>query len=613
MTYPVFIVCVFVFIVPLKGLADSDPVYEITASPLFSSPENVGGTETIINQKEIEEYQEIFLKDSLPYAPSIILNPLGTLGRQVDFSIRGARSPQNLVLMDGIYINNPAAGGGADLSNFLNADLERIEVLPGPQTLAYGPGALGGVIQLIPKKGHGKPSVKAVGEGGSFRTKYGTITAQGEEGPLQFSATTAGFQRGPSPFTNPIHRNRQGDYYRNGTLSSRAGYALNDNWEIEGLIRYSEGKVQIDDTLFVEKEKARLPFLAKNYSDSQILLSSLENKWGDEVWEHSLKAAYSRTRLKTKTPTFHNATIGEHPVLFYHSEVKINSQNRLMGGLEGGQERAHEPNLHKRSHGGLFLIHTFKPFEPTALKGGIRFDRYQHLGNQMTFNVGADQKVTPSTTLRTSYGTNFKPPALSDLFQRNPWQIPNPFLKPEKSRSLEAGVDQTLCEDKIKASLTGFLTRIEKITLSHRLPDGKWQRFNGARRVSKGLEIAISLKPINTLEMKAALTLTQSKDFPHHKTSPFIPTFKGAAGIHWQALSDLSFFVQGYGVTARKNNQPRRNLSPYGLLDLGGAYDINQHVAFFGRIENFTNKRYEEVFGFGSRGRAFFIGLEAKT
>jgi len=611
--YPVFIVCVLICVMPLKLSANSEAVYEITAAPLYSPPKNVGGYETVINQKEIEDYQETFLKDSLPYAPSIILNSLGTLGRQVDFSIRGARSPQNLVLVDGIYVNNPAAGGGVDLSNFLNADLERIEVLPGPQTLAYGPGALGGVIQLIPKHGKGKPSIKALGEGGSFRAKYGTITAQGEEGPLQFSATAAGFQRGPSPFTNPLHGNRQGDRYRNGTLSSRVGYALNDNWEVEGLVRYSEGRVQFDDPRFVSQEKASLPFLAKNFSDSQTLLTSLENKWGNEDWEHSLKASYSRTRLKTTTPTFHDATIGEHPYIIYRSEVEINSQNFFMGGIDGGQERAHEPNLHKRSHGGIYLIHTFKPFETTALKGGIRFDRYQQLGNRVTFNIGADQKVTATTTLRASYGTNFKPPTLSDLFQKSPWQIPNPHLKPEKSRSLEAGIDQTFCEDKIKASLTGFLTWIKNITLSRRLPNGKWRRFNGERRVSKGFEMAFSLKPIKTLEIKTALTVIHARDFPHHKTSPFIPTFKGAGEIHWQALSDLSFFVQGYGVTSRKNNQPRRRLAPYGVLHLGGAHDINQHIAFFGRIENLTNKHYEEVFGYGSRGRAFFIGVEAKT
>ncbi len=613
MLYPVLIVCAFIFIIPFKVLADHEEVYEITASSVSSSPESVGGYETVINQKEIDKYQETFLKDALPYAPSIILNSIGTLGRQVDFSIRGARSSQNLVLVDGIYVNNPAAGGGVDLSNFLNADLERIEVLPGPQNLVYGPGALGGVIQLIPKKGRGKPSLKASVETVSFRTKYGAVTAQGEEGPLQFSMTTAGFQRGPSPFTNPLHGNRQGDHYRNGTLSTRVGYALTDNWEVEGLVRYSEGRVQFDDPRFVHEKKEIFPFLAKNFSDTQILLASLENKWGHEMWEHSLKASYSRTRLKTTTPSFRNATIGEHPFLAYLSKFTVNPQNTLMTGFDGGQERAQEDTLHTRAHGGIFLIHTFKPFETTALKGGIRVDRYQDLKNQLTFNVGVDQKVTSTTTLRTSYGTNFKPPVLSDLFQKSPWQIPNPYLKPEKSQNLEAGLDQTFFEDKVKASVTCFLTRIEKIVLSNRLPNGKWMRFNGERRVAKGVEMAFSLKPIKTLEIKTALTLTNAKDCPHHQTAPFIPTFKGAGEIHWQARSDLSFFVQGYGVTARKNNQPRKRLSPYGVIHLGGTYDIHQHVALFGRIENLTNKRYEEVFGYGTRGRAFFIGIEAKT
>jgi len=613
MPFPFLLICVFIFATPLTVLAAKNDVYEVTATPLASSPESTGGYETLIRATEIEGYQEIFLKDALPYAPSVILNPYGPLGRQVDFSIRGARSSQNLVLVDGVYVNDPASGGGVDLSNFLNADLERIEVLPGPQSLAYGPGALGGVIQLIPKKGQGKPSLKAQGEGGSFRTKYGTVTAQGEEGGLQFSGTLAGFRRGPASFTNPLHGNCQSDFYRNETLSSRVGYALTDNWEVEGLIRYMEGRVQIDQPKFVPEENAFLPFIANHFSDTKTLLSSLENKWGSEGWDHSLKATYSRIDRKTIMPTFHQSTLGEHPLLIYRSDMKLNAQNTLSAGLDGGQERAKESILHKRNHGGIFLINLFKPFETTDLKGGVRVDRYQSLGNRVTFNIGADQKVAPTTTLRSSYGTNFKPPVLSDLFQNGPFQIPNPFLKPEKSRSVEAGVDQTFCEKKATASLTWFLTRIEKITLSRQLADGKWQRFNGGRRVAKGLEVALSVKPYPNLEVKTALTLTQARDFPQKEKSPFIPSFKGAGGMQWQAFSDLSLFIQGYGVATRRDSVTRRRLAPYGVIHLGGAYDITPHVAFFGRIENLTNRRYEEVFGFGTRGRAFFIGLEAKT
>jgi vitamin B12 transporter len=607
MVYTLFL---FTFIIPTFVYAKT---YEVIDTPLSPSSEMVGGHETFIDHKEIETYQETFLKEALAYTPSVMTHSDGPLGRKTDFSIRGARSAQNLVLVDGIYVNDPAAGGGVDLSNFLNADLERIEVLPGPQSLAYGPGALGGVIQLVPKKGQGNPSLKAQVEGGNFRTRYGTLTAQGEEGPLQFSATAAGFGRGPDAFTNPLHGNRQSDRYRNGAFSSRVGYALTDNWEVEGLVRYGEGKVQFDDPRYFPKEKYSLPFTARNFTDTQTTLASFDNKWGNEDWEHSLKATYSRIRSETTMPTYHNATIGEHPALIYRSSYKVDERNTLSGGAEGSQERAQDSHLYKRSHGGIYLIHTYKPFETTLLKGGLRGDSYQSLCNRLTFNVGADQNVTSTTLLRASYGTNFKPPTLSDLFQSGPSSEPNPHLKPEKSQSLEAGIDQNFFDQKLKASLTGFVNWIDDITLSRRFPNGKWKRVNGEQRVAKGFEAAFLIKSIKTIEMKVALTYIHARDYPYKTKSPLIPAFKGAGGIQWQALPALSFFIQGYGVTSRQDSATKHRLSPYGLINVGGNYDVNEHASFFWRIENLGNTHFEEVFGYGARGRAFFIGIEAKT
>lgn len=609
--YSLFI-CFLICIAPIPTFAGEKDRYEVTATPLSSS-QPIGGEATHISRKEIETYQEIFLKDALPYAPSVILTSSGPLGRQVDFSIRGAQSSQNLVLIDGVSINDPASGGTTDLSQYLNADLEQIEVLPGPQSLAYGPGALGGVVRLIPKKGEGKPSLKAHGEGGSFQTKYGALTGQGEEGPLQFSATAAGFKRGPDSFRNPLHGNRQADRFRNGTLSSRVGAIATDNWEIEGLIRYAENKVQFDNPKFVPEKGVWLPFVARNFSNAKTLVSSIDNKWGGDTWDHSLKLSYMRSQRSTSSPRFHNETVGEHPFISQQSEFKINPCHTLLGGVDGGQERAKDGQLHRRFHGGIFLIHDFKPFETTNLTGGVRGDHYQSLGSRITFNVGVDQNITQTTRLRSSYGTNFKPPVLSDLFQKGPLQKPNPFLKPEKSQNFEAGVDQSFCANKGKARLTGFLTWIERITLSRRLPDGKWQRFNGGRRKTKGLEGALAFLPIKSLTLTTALTLTHSRDHPHKGRAPFIPLFKGAGGIHWQALSELSFFLQGYGMTSRKDSITKRTLAPYGVIHIGGRYNIHQHAGIFWRFENLTNKRYEEVFGYGTRGRAFFVGLEAQT
>lgn len=599
------ILCTLISTVSSTALAQT---YEVVDVPILDRV--VGGHETVSPQKEIEDYQETFLKDSLPYTPSINLTENGPPGRLIDFTIRGARSTQNLVLVDDVFVNDPAAGGNADLSNFLNADIERIEILPGPHALAYGPGALGGVVQLIPKRGKGTPSLKATAEGGSFRTTYGTVTGQGEDGPLQFSATVAGYNRGPGTFVNHLHGNRQGDRYRNGTLSTRVGYALTESWAIEGLVRYFEGRVQFDKSEFTFPY---LPVVSKSFTDTKTVLASLDNTWGDETWDHSLKATYARTQRSNTSPAFHNKTIGEHPVLLYRSNITINDQHKIMVGLEGGQERAKEPSLHKRNHAGGFVIHTFTPFQTTELKAGVRFDKYQSLDGHMTFNVGVEQRVSATTALRASLGNNFKAPVLSNLFQVSEWALPNPKLKPEKSHSAEAGIDQTFCCQKVQVSLTAFFNEIKNIALSRRLPSGKYQRFNGEKRIAKGLEGALTFKPIPEVEGKIALTATHSRDYPHHRKSPLIPPFKAAGGVQWKPQTDLSFFVQGYVASSRLDSVTKRTISPYGIIHIGGAYDVYKHASFFWRIENLTNKRYEEVYGYGTRGRGFFMGLEAKT
>lgn len=605
---PKRIIFLFSFwVLPSKAFAET---YEVTASPIT---DNVGTTESTINAQEIDDYQETFLKDTLPYSPSVQINTSGPEGRQVDFSIRGARSSQNLVMFNGIYVNDPASGGTSDLADFLNSDFEKIEVLPGPQNLAYGPGALGGVIQLVPKKGQGKPSAKLRGEGGSFDTRYGTLSAQGEKGPLQFSTIFSGFGRGPGSFTNRVHGNRQSDRYRNETISSRVGYTVTDNWEVEGVVRYSVGRLQFDSPRFVSEKDMVLPFKAPNFSDSETLLTSLENMWGDESVDHSLKLTYSHLMRQTTMPSFQNRTVGEHPFMNYKSDIRLTNCSTLTTGLDGGQERARAKNLHTRNHGGIYLIPSYKPFNSTELKAGVRGDHYESDKTRLTYMVGVDQKVTSSTVLRTAYGTNYKPAVLADLFQITPWQVPNPKLKPETSQNVEAGIDQFLFHKKVKMSFTAYMTWIKRVTLSRQLANKKWQRYNGGQRKTRGIELALSAKPWKCLELKTAFSLIHSRDFPGYKTSPLIPKFKGAGGLHWQTTDKLSFFVQGFGVSSQKDAVSKKSVSSYGVLHVGGAYDITPYASLFGRIENVTNKHYEEVFGYGIRGRAFYIGVEAKV
>jgi len=601
-----FLFCLLWFVSP----AWAGKVYEVVAPPLVTPP---SAEDTHISAKEIHEYQEIFLKDALPYSPSVTFVSNGPTGQQTGLYIRGATTSQNLVLVDDIYVNNPAApGSGAEISQFLNADMETLEVLPGPQALAYGPGALGGVVIMKPKKGKGKPSLKVHGEGGSFKTRYGYLTTQGEHDRFQFASTLSGFGRGPAPFTNPLHGNRQADNYTNETVTGRLGYAVTDNWEVEGLVRYTEGRVQYNDTQQVGS--FYVPVEAQNFTETDMVLSSLENRWGGESMEHSLKATYFKSNSQNITPFGQNTTTGAHPLGIYRMEAKLHPRHTLLGGLMGGQERATQATLYTRNHGGIYAIYLFKPWDSLTLEGGLRGDQYQHLGGRGTYNLRAAYDLTCTTRLRVGYGTNFKPPTLSDLFQTGPFAVPNPSLQPEIGKSVEVGIDQSLFHTCVGIHLTGFLNRIDQIALSRQVAGGGWQKYNGSRRDIQGLELSLPIKLLKTLEMKPMITLTRARDFPGDVTSPLIPTFKGALTLTWQATCDLSFFVQATGVNARIDSAPtRQKLSPYGLVNLGGSYSLTPRVAFFGRVENLGNKRYEEVYGYGMRGTGFFFGLEAKN
>ena len=143
--------------------------------------------------------------------------------------------------------------------------------------------------------------------------------------------------------------------------------------------------------------------------------------------------------------------------------------------------------------------------------------------------------------------------------------------------------------------------------------NNKWQRYNGGKRITRGIEIFLGFKPIKDIEVKTSFAVNHARDYPGKALSPLIPFFKGAGEVYWQTTKSLSLFMQGYGVSSQKDSVSKKTLSPYGLIHIGGAYKILQHLAFFGRIENLTNKRYEEVFGYGARGRAFYLGLEAIT
>lgn len=144
------------------------PDLVVTATLLPTPTSEVGSSITVITAADIEQNQWRTLPDALQTVPGVTIVQNGGPGGLSSAYLRGTNANHVKVLLDGIDVSDPSStDDSVDLSQILTTDIERIEVLRGPQSGLYGSDAIGGVINIITRKGDGPATVTARLEGGS--------------------------------------------------------------------------------------------------------------------------------------------------------------------------------------------------------------------------------------------------------------------------------------------------------------------------------------------------------------------------------------------------------------------------------------------------------------
>lgn len=590
--------------------ASAQQEYIVTASSLYHPGDHSGGEVTVISKKEIQQDQDLFVQDALRDAPSVHVAGTGDNGRVTNFSMRGATGGENLVMIDGVPVNDPSASSGLfDFADMMVDDLEQIEILPGANSVIYGSDAMGGIINMVTKSGKGKPSAKFNAEGGSFHTGKGSGTIQGEQGPLSFSFTGSGFRSGEGSFKNKVHGNRQGDKYRNGLGSGRVSYALAPNLEAEGVFRWSEAKVRFDNFM------GNLPRKANNNTRTRNLLgqTKLHGSFFDDVWEQILSFSHTETNRRHTMTGMGSRTRGQQYKINSRSDVNWSEKHLSTLGGDYAWERVNSTfsGKHQRDKQGLFAQHLARLWKGGEIVVGTRFDHIENVGERMTYRSAISHTID-QTRLRASYGTGYKAPLLEDLFNTSPFAIPNKRLRPEKNHSVDVGFDQKFWANKAELNITAFLNVIEDVIITNRV-GSKFQRINGGRRVAKGFEGKLRVDPFPWLGIQSNLTFVHSRDRYRGMAvrSPHMPRLVVNGKVIIRPFQDTRIFASTHYVSSQRNAFPNRGLQPYATMTIGGGYDVTSEVQAFGRVENVTDKRYEESYGYGVRGRAFYIGLRA--
>ncbi len=592
----------------------------------------LGTAVTVVTGEDLQRQQIRHAADALRSLPGVTVARTGSPAGLTNVRIRGGEANHTLVLIDGIEAN-AGSDGSFDFSDLLAEDIERIEVIRGPQSALYGSNAVGGVVNIITRSGKGPIKAIARAEAGSFDTRgvaarvsggservWGAVTVQHRE--------SDGYNIAPE---GPMGEN---DGYRLTSLSATAGAMLAENVRLNLSIRHSEKHLDRDDE---DPQRTRDGWLIQSdslsFSDSRVLLMGADLRWNmlDGDLTHVVKATRNLTNRDdvaffggAEFPAFNTDDAYE---LSYQATYRfitpgIGAKHTITGLLDHKREL-----FENQSTAGLVSASRRRTgaatewrgdfFDRVYLSAGVRHDNYI-VDEFTTWRTGISVPI-PELGIRphASAGTGVKMPTLFEKFGQTPFFDPDPNLKPEKSKGWDAGVEFAVWQGRALIDVTYFesdlVDRIETIfgaiSTVRNIP-GKSQRdgieLSGKVQLSESLKLGLSYTYLDAVGTDGQKEVRRPR---HAARGDLTYAFHDGRG-QLQISAAYQGEADDLALAPDFETEGRVTLDDYWLVSAAASYKLNPGVEIYGRVENLFDEDYEEVFGFETAGIAAYAGLK---
>ena len=618
---PLFLVICFVFSAALHAQDAITSIASQNQAPV-AEPVVVSGTRTdipldqspasvsVVTSLDIEQKQIERVSDALREVAGLNVVQTGTPGQLTSVFMRGLPSEDMQVLLDGIPINQGLAGQ-FDFANLTTDDIDRIEIARGPQSTIYGPRALAGVVQIFTKEGIGAPGVTLSSEGGSYDTFRETLQSDGKVGNFDYSI---GVSRLDTDNARPNNE------YRNTSGISNFGWSPNERLRIGGLFMYSESETGTPNSIFDPRPIDH--FLTEKWFIAPRVDLELAD-W----WDHRFIFDYDHER-QVNNPNqdgFVGATraLFERTTIDYQNNLRPTSWLTVTSGffynrVNAGQERPFVifgPTFisdHTDETAG-FLQATVNIDNFVFVAGG-RIDHFNQSGDVWTYRVANSYKIArTNTTLHSSVATGFSPPSSQNKIFGN-----NFSLKPEKDFGWDIGFEQRLWQDRVTLDATYFHNDLSNVIGFN----GQFKTLNLGAAETQGVETELRAQPVTNLVLTASYSYleaekTSSADISQPKGArlPRRPRNEIYLSASYLWCQKLRTTLSAKWVNAREElrfGEPNFDIEDYNFVNFAAEYEINEHLALFGRIDNLTNEHYAEVFGFPNLGRVAYGGIKLR-
>jgi vitamin B12 transporter len=632
--------------------ADLDSSIEtvvVTATRTEQPLERTGESVSVITAEDLKDQQVVVLSDALGQTPGLTVNRNGEIGQPTTISLRGAESGQTLVLIDGVRMNDPSSTDEeAVLGDVLVNNTERVEILRGPQSTLYGSDAIGGVVNIITKRGGDTPfALDASVEGGSFDTYHLNVAANGTADSVDYGTAANFYHTNGISVADSRNGNPETDGYTNFGLTGNTRVHLSDTVSLDLRGYYTNARDDFDDNsgftppyLVADSAAYNTNRLATGYAGLNFDLFGglLQNRIA------VIGSRSSREFFDSAFDVIHkNSDDNGGGLRFeYQGIANLSPADQLTFGAEsqrisftGDSFSSFFGNTHDTGHStinSLYAQYQKTFFEQVTLTGGVRYDDNSQFGSHTSLKFAGAWQVSDNTTLRANYGDGFKAPTLFEQFSE--YNNPATMLAPETARGWEAGMDQSLLGGKARVSLTWFERNTRNLidfqscfvaspppACGTTNPDGYY--FNVGRSRVAGLESEIAASLTDALTLSANytnLTATDTTPGDPLEGRPLTrrPHVQASATLTWKPTDVWSMGMSARYMGRRIDQYDTSTVPPtvypdpaYMVANLFGEYRVNENLSVYGRIENLFAARYEPELGYGAPGRAFFAGVRA--
>lgn len=571
----------------------------VTSFRLPTDVNKTGSSIFVLDQEQLKQRSHIYVTDALMSVPGVTVNQNGPFGGQATARIRGASTGQTLVLLDGIVINdNSTPGGGFNFGNIELNDIDRIEVLKGPQSTLWGTDAIGGVINIVSKT----PENELSGEVGSTLGSYGTtqyrasLSTGNSWGDFRINYSDSqsdGISKADEDDGNP-----EDDAYEAQTISAVLGLNLPGDSRLQISHRETDTDTEFDSFGLATgvEDGDELSVVELSTTQVRLTVPALNGKL-----TNTLVYATSETdRANFTNGAFAFGSGGERDVFQYQGTYRISDTQQFSLGFEDEES---EVSTNDADIQGIYALYQISPMEDVTISMGVRQDDHSEFGEETVGRLSAAWAATDNLNIQGSWGEGFKAPTIfQTTFFCCSATAPNPNLVAETSESFDLGFTWAFNE-RGSLGLTYFDQETEN-QIDFSFAVGGYE--NIAEVDSKGLELLFDYQITENLQAFMNATYIDSEDINGDELVR-VPEVTADLAITYRASEDLSTTLSV--VYNGDEEDSRGTVDSWARVDISGVWRPTNKVEVFARLENLTNRDYQQIFGYGTPERSGYLGV----